>query len=263
MMHTPVKKNPARRAGSELVYLYGFARPGAAQGVEAPAIDAGPGEDASVATPGHAVNELELDGVAAVWATVPRREFEGEAAESNMQDLAWITPRVLRHEEVLEKVMPRSPVLPAGFGTVFSSEQALRKVLEEHRGRISALLDEFADKEEWSVKGYMDVRKGSEWLMSKDSTFREQEKGLCGSPGARYFQQKKLPTEAKTRSKQECRAEAGEIGQQLAGLALDARLLKHQAKGRRAIEQEEEFPLTTNFQRGIKYGAGQPELSAE
>ena len=229
-MHTPVEKNPAERAESELVYLYGFARSGAAQGVEAPGIDAGPGEDPSAATPAYAVEELERDGVAAVWAAVPRREFEGEAAESNMQDLAWVTPRVLRHEEVLEKVMPKSPVLPAGFGTVFSSEQALREVMEEHRDRISALLDEFADKEEWSVKGYMDVRKGSEWLMSKDPTLHERKKSLSGPPGARYFQQKKLQTEAKKRSKRECRAVAGEIGEQLAELALDARPLKHQAR---------------------------------
>jgi hypothetical protein len=30
-----------------------------------------------------------------------------------------------------------------------------------------------------------------------------------------------------------------------------------QAKGRRAIEQQEEVPLKTNFPSGIKYGAGQ------
>ena len=70
--------------------------------------------------------------LAAVWSPVPVEDFCGSEAEERMLDLTWIGPRVIRHQEVVAGVMRHSPVLPARFGTIFSSSANLGKVLQHH-----------------------------------------------------------------------------------------------------------------------------------
>ena len=43
--------------------------------------------------------------ISAVFSEVELEEFCGEAAETRLQDLAWLGPRVCRHEAVIEEVM--------------------------------------------------------------------------------------------------------------------------------------------------------------
>jgi len=210
----------------QLVYLYCFTRPsspgcggGAPHNIELAGVDVP-----------HTVSMVELDNVAAVFGTVPREEFEGEAAASNMKDLAWVGPRALRHEAVLRELMLSFPVLPAGFGTVFSSQQALKGFLQNHSDQVSWFLKEFSDKEEWAVKGFMDAGKAVEWLVATDTALSEQRKHLPESPGVRYFQQKRLHAEAKERTKDKCRTAAAHIKEQLKELAVDVRSLRLQPK---------------------------------
>src|SRR3990172_3118588 len=59
--------------------------------------------------------------VTAVIGNVLLDDFCGPAADEHMQDLAWLGPRGHRHEAVVERAMQCSPVLPARFGTLFSS----------------------------------------------------------------------------------------------------------------------------------------------
>ena len=53
-----------------------------------------------------------------------------------MEDLAWVAPRALRHEEVILTVMEQGPVLPVRFGTVFSSLDSGGGTTEAAPGRL-------------------------------------------------------------------------------------------------------------------------------
>ena len=44
-------------------------------------------------------------------------------------DLAWVAPRVCRHEAVIEEAMRQSPVLPARFATLFQTIASLAQFL--------------------------------------------------------------------------------------------------------------------------------------
>ena len=59
-----------------------------------------------------------FQNLCAVLSEVRLEDFCGGAAELRMRDLAWVGPRALRHEAVVEEVMRHSPVLPARFGPV-------------------------------------------------------------------------------------------------------------------------------------------------
>jgi len=167
------------------VYLYCFTRRGAVREIKAAGVD----EHGPVTT-------LETDAAAAVFSTVSLSEFAGDDAPSKTQDLQWIIPRACRHERVIEEVMRTAPVFPVRFGTVFSSDRVLKKFLAEKSAEVARILDWLSDKEEWAVKGFVDLDRAKQWLMASDPVLAEHRRRLPDAPGARYFQQKRL--DAKT-----------------------------------------------------------------
>ncbi len=202
------------------VYLYCFARSGMVPGIAA----AGIGGAERVAT-------LDVGAVAAVWSRVSLGEFCGEPAETNLKDLAWLGPRACQHEGVIEAVMRHSPVLPVRFGSVFSSEGALAKLMTARNEELSQFLGRVSGKEEWGVKGYVESEQAAKGLLSNDPALAEQQGSLSDSPGTRYFQEKKLRSLAEERLKAFCRAAAGQIHDELAGRAVEACRLTTRARG--------------------------------
>jgi hypothetical protein len=133
--------------------------------------------------------------VTAVVSKILVEDFTGPAAESRLNSLSWVGPRACRHQEVVEQVMRYSPVLPTRFGTIFTSFKSLEKVLEIRHGTISQFLDRLTDKDEWSVKGLMDMVKAKKRVL--DLIFaREVERLSSMSPGMRYFQEQRIQSNA-------------------------------------------------------------------
>ncbi len=123
--------------------------------------------------------------VAAVLSRVSPSEFCGPAGEKNLQDLACVAPRACRHVAVLEQVMRLGAVLPARFGTLFSSTASLESFVRQHEAAIGRFLERVGGQEEWAVKGFLDqTRAEAEWLARR----RAEEPGAPGlPPGAAYL----------------------------------------------------------------------------
>jgi len=136
----------------------------------------------------------------AIYSEVELGEFAGESAEANMQDLAWLGPRVCRHESAIEHMMSQAPVLPARFATLFSSLNSLQQFVVEHRVAIAAFFAELGNKQEWAVKGLLD-RAGA-----LRSLFHPAADELTGSPGTRYFQERRIKAQLEQEFNQRLRA---------------------------------------------------------
>lgn len=166
----------------EAIYLFCFARSHLVPAIEGTGL-----EDQ---------NPIVLKSVAhvtAVTTIVSLEEFSGAPAESRMQDLAWLGRRACRHEEVVEQVMRRSPVLPVRFGTIFLALEGVEKQMILHGKRISEFLDRVNDQEEWAVKGWLDKSRAKENLFS--IIMAGQEKSLSSlSRGKRYLQEQRIWT---------------------------------------------------------------------
>jgi len=137
---------------------------------------------------------LEVAGfrdLAAVWSPVQVEDFCGPDTEEQLQDLTWIGPRVFRHQEVVAGVMRHSPVLPARFGTIFSSSANLEKLLQYHHDAIDKFLEGVAGRGEWAVKGLLDRSGAKEKLFSLKLAQDAERLGAL-SPGKRYFQEQRL-----------------------------------------------------------------------
>ena len=155
--------------------------------------------------------------VCAVVSEVAVEDFCGPAAELQMQQLAWVGPRACRHEQVVEEVMRHSPVLPARFGTLFSSLESLAEFLDKHRKAISQFLDRVADQEEWSVKGLLDRKQAGQARMSESLTAQQGQLAAL-PPGTRYFQEQRIRAGAEKELSlwlnETCRQIAGDLGRQ-------------------------------------------------
>jgi hypothetical protein len=168
-----------------IIYLYGFARTGLLPELEKTGMDG--------CNPVFLHNQSDI---AAVVSEVPFEEFRGPSAESRLNDLSWVGPRAVRHEEVVEEVIQYSPVFPARFGTLFSSMDGIERILREHHDTILQFLEEVADKEEWSVKGLVDQARAEAKIFSTLLS-RESENLSSLSAGKRYFEEQRLRASVK------------------------------------------------------------------
>ncbi len=130
-----------------------------------------------------------FENLAAVVKRVSLEEFAGAAAEQRMQQLEWLGPRVQEHETVIEGVLRVSPVLPARFGTLFSSEAALERFLAINLATVERFFNEVEDKDEWGVKTVLDRAKASERLLSNLSS---QLQKTPTSQGVSYLQERQM-----------------------------------------------------------------------
>lgn len=204
----------ARPQADRALYLYGLARPGTVGPLSVPGVSGA----ADVRT-------LELGQLTAVYSPLAMEEFMGPDGADHSQDLEWVAPRALRHEQVVEEVMRTTPVLPVRFGVVFSSPEALAEAFRSHQQQIREFLDDIADKEEWAVKVYADARRLREHL-EQEPEFRQQLERLPQAPGARYLQEKRLRRALEERSHHEGSRLAARIREELAPLVIAVKPLR-------------------------------------
>jgi hypothetical protein len=177
-------------------YLYGVARSGTEVAPDLPGIEeTGP------------VRALELAGLAAVVSEVPVEPFESHAAT----DLAWLVPRAVRHERVIETMRARAPILPVRFGSLFTSREALEAWAAENRHSIEGFLQHVADKDEWTIKLNLELGSALESLVAADPAWEARARGLPLSPGTRYFQEKRLREDARRQVQKVAREAADRV----------------------------------------------------
>ncbi|MBY0460218.1 MAG: GvpL/GvpF family gas vesicle protein [Gemmataceae bacterium] len=170
------------------VYLYGFGRAAeltdfAVSGIE----------------PGRDVCALPFGELAALVSVVTPGLVAPTADTISPDEQARIIGQAVRHQEAVAAAFARSPVLPVRYGAVFSSRDALGALVEAHRGRIAEFLARVAGREEWAVKCSLHTQKAVEALIARDPELAARRAQLPATPGAKYFQEKRLHADAERR----------------------------------------------------------------
>ena len=169
-------------------------------------------------------------GMGAVFSQVELSEFCGESAEAHLQDLAWLGPRVCRHEVVIEEINNGVPVLPARFATLFTSMDSLQRFVLEHRDAVAGFFTKLGDQREWAVKGLLDRGLALEGpgLPGPPGQPPADRREPAASPGARYFEEKRMRAkwerDFNLRLREFCRRAAAALAQH-AGSFLERKVL--------------------------------------
>jgi Gas vesicle synthesis protein GvpL/GvpF len=103
---------------------------------------------------GGPVEVLGAGPLAAIATHVPLDEFGEEAIASNLRDPEWLEGRVRAHEDVLEAALGSLPVVPFRFGTIYRSEEHVRKMLSQNERLVDAV-GRVRGRVELGVKGFL------------------------------------------------------------------------------------------------------------
>lgn len=135
--------------------------------------------------------------IGAMASPVSLAEFGSEALHRNLEDIRWVAEKARRHEEIIEAMMRKDPVLPMRFGTIFLSTDRVRGMLRENSARFQEAFEYLRDKEEWGLKGFSDRHLLKEWALREDHEFsRLSEELNARPPGLAFFLKKKLEQRA-------------------------------------------------------------------
>jgi Gas vesicle synthesis protein GvpL/GvpF len=94
--------------------------------------------------------------LAAIASDVPLAEFGETAIAANLHDESWLEEKVRAHEAVLEAALARAPLVPFRFGTIYRSDEHVRRMLREHPD-LGETLDRLRGTVELGVKAFLDV----------------------------------------------------------------------------------------------------------
>ena len=139
--------------------------------------------------PDHLIHCVPYRDIRAVVSNVSLGEFREEA----FGNPEWLTAKVQAHQSILDEVSAARTAIPMRFCTIYSSEQLVHGMLEEHHDDFAIALARLEGKQEWGVKAYCaphilsgKVAQISDVVKSLDSEIAEK------SEAAAYFTKKKI-----------------------------------------------------------------------
>ncbi|HET9124460.1 MAG TPA: GvpL/GvpF family gas vesicle protein [Solirubrobacteraceae bacterium] len=104
--------------------------------------------------PGHELQTIEHQGLAAVVSRVPLGEFDEQPLRERLSDMHWLERTVRSHERVVETVARQATAIPMRLCSVYRRADGVRAMLAREGASLRAALDRLAGTSEWGVKGF-------------------------------------------------------------------------------------------------------------
>jgi len=154
---------------------------------------------APVAMDGEPAVELVTEGrLAGITSRVSLEEFDEAALVERLGDAVWLEENIRRHEQVLERVLASTTVLPCRFCTVYRTEADLRQFLSERQDALSSALAEVAGRVELGVKAFVDRERFAAGGAQENDRIREltaqaaQSQAAQSQGGRAYLESRRL-----------------------------------------------------------------------
>src|SRR5205823_3446944 len=88
--------------------------------------------------------------------TVPLEEFGESQLQERLNDPVWLEEHAREHEEVLQRVLSSTTVVPFRFGAVYLDADGVRELLRDRGTELRAALDRVRGCVELGVKLWAD-----------------------------------------------------------------------------------------------------------
>ena len=143
--------------------------------------------------PGTPVRLVQGGAVRAAVSDVGE-EFSEAQLNARIGDLDWLSPRAVRHHDVVDKLYARCKLLlPLTFGAIFLSVESLQQRLASQGQELLARLDRLQGREQWDLKVTREQMAFSMHLDEHSPELRQAESELAAKPpGTRFLLEKKL-----------------------------------------------------------------------
>ena len=189
---------------------------------------------------------LSYHDLSALVSCVPLAIYSEKALDENLKDLEWLTPRVKRHEQIIEAAMQCGPVIPVRFCTLYRSRARILEVLRNQYEPFRAFLDFVQDKEEWGVKIYMAEEAGEKLVQKTNPVLCALDDRLSSaSAGESYFLRKRREKILREEVERGIEALTEEIYVQLSSQSVADQ--RNRLLDRRATGRDEEMVFNAAF----------------
>jgi hypothetical protein len=152
------------------------------------------------------------DGLWAIAASVPSRDYDEAALAAGLLNLDWVGRRAMAHEAVVEHFLGAPAVLPMQLFTLFTSDERAMEHVRRERARINRILTRVERQLEWGLRLTFDEKAAS----AARTPSRE-------TSGSAYLARKRDQLSAARLRLTDARAEADRLYRAMSREATDAR----------------------------------------
>ena len=138
---------------------------------------------------------IMADDLYVIVKYVSGEEFSEENLKKNLADLQWLETNARDHIMIISKIMEQNTVIPFNFGTIYQSEESLKKFIKDYSGSLSENLLHLEWKEEWAVKIYVDRKALTEQIDELSEEVAALEKQIMASSPGKAFLLKRKKTD--------------------------------------------------------------------
>ncbi|HLG69526.1 MAG TPA: GvpL/GvpF family gas vesicle protein [Chloroflexota bacterium] len=172
---------------------------------------------------GARVELAQAGTLQAAWSEVGD-EFAEASLNARIRDLDWLSPRAVRHHEVVDALYNRcKPLLPLSFGVIFRSVERLQDQLAARHDELSERLERLRGRDEWNLKLTRDQAVFSRELREVSPELRALRAELeTKAPGTRFLLEKKIQNLEAREAQRVSVAVRAEAHSTLAAVAVEA-----------------------------------------
>jgi hypothetical protein len=142
--------------------------------------------------PRHGVELVAEGAVAGLASKVSLDEFDEARLPERLNDAVWLERKIRAHEQVLERALQSTAVVPFRFCTVYRSEGDLRRFLGERGRELEAVLRSVDGKIELGVKAFVDRDRFAADLIRRNNDARELDERAGVGGGRAYLESRRL-----------------------------------------------------------------------
>ena len=184
-------------------------------------------EDTRMSSPPSGLDDARVTierhaGVAALVSVLGGDEYAPSAIEANSGDVEWLSPRAVAHDQVLTWASDHGAVIPLPMFSLFSGEEAVRRMLSDRAHQLSATLERVGRGREYALRVYRVDAELLPAVATLSPRIAEMAASAASaSPGQRYLLERKLEAEKRTEMRAVTQRIIEEIGDTLSSLAID------------------------------------------
>ena len=160
--------------------------------------------------------------LAALMSALKGSDYEPAHVERATEEVEWLAPRAVAHDQVLTWASDRGPVVPLPMLSLFSSEDAVREMLRERAPQLRSALRRAAEGREYVLRVYrVDTELSAVAAELSPELATLERAASSASPGQRYLLERKLEAARKSELRVIGRRVARDVFESLAPLAVD------------------------------------------
>ena len=169
------------------------------------------------------VEVLQASSCGVLVSRLPKAEYSPDAIERSSGDVSWLSPRAMAHDRVLTWAQEHGGVVPLPMFTLFGSDGALVKSMDEHAKGIGRVFESVAGADEFGLR----IHRRDEQLLSHIDELDADIAALRteasnASPGQRYLLERKIDERARGSMRAASQRLARELFDYLRAVARDA-----------------------------------------